>query len=102
MIVKTFEEFVNENYLDSQPSPEYLKYDFDKMKENGYISVELLKSVDGVDEGTKLMTSSNEFGTLDDDSLVTCYSKDGDEIMVVKSDLKVNDEPKKDKKSEKK
>lgn len=88
-MIPTFLEFINETYLDNQVSPEYLKYDFKKMKKNGYISAKVLKSIDGVEEGDEVMISSNEFGTLDDDSLITCYTKDGDEIMVVKSDLEV-------------
>ena len=94
-LIPTFEQFINESYLDSQPSPEYLKNDFDKMKENGYIAVKLLKSVDGCKEGEEVMTSSSEFGLIDDDGMVTCYTKDGDTLLVIKSDLEVPIEPKK-------
>ena len=97
MILK-FKDFINETYLDNQPTPEYLKFDFEKMKKNGYISVTLKKSVDDVEEGTELMVSSNEFGTLDDDSLVTCFSEDGDKITVIKSDLEVKNDKKSGKK----
>ena len=89
--IKTFEQFINETYLDEPVDPKYLKNDFKKMKKNGYISVKVLKSIDNVKEGDELMTSSNEFGTLDDDSLITCYTKHGDKVMVIKSDLKVKD-----------
>lgn len=97
-MIKTFKEFITETYLDNQPTPEYLKNDFDKMKKNGYISVKLLKDVEDNKKGEELMTSSSEFGTFDEDSLVTCYTKDGDKVLVIKSDLEVQN----DKKSEKK
>lgn len=89
MMVKSFTEFINETYLDEPVDPKYLKHDFKKMKKHGYISVELLKDSDGIKKGTEMMVSSEEFGILDDDALVTCYGKDGKEIMVVKSDVKV-------------
>ena len=89
MKVKKFEEFINETYLDSNINPKYLDYDFKKMKKNGYIQVKILKDIEDSKKGDILMTSSNEFGTLDDDSLVTCYNKNGDKIMVIKSDLEV-------------
>lgn len=88
-MIKKFEEFVNETYLDSNVDPKYLDYNFKKMKKNGYIQVKLLTNVENADKGDILMTSSNEFGTLDDDSLVTCYNKNGDKITVIKSDLEV-------------
>lgn len=88
-MIKTFEQFINETFLDEPINPEYLKYDFKKMKKNGYIQVKILKPIDGVKENEELMTSSNEFGTLDDDSLITCYKKNGDEVMITKSNLKV-------------
>ena len=89
-MIKKFNEFIKEGYLDNKVSPEYLKYDFKKMKKNGYIQVKLLKSIDGVPKGESLMTSSNEFGTLDDDSLITCFTKNGDKIMVIKTDLELS------------
>ena len=69
------------------------------MKKNGYISVTILKSVDGVKEGDEVMVSSDEFGTMpDDDSLITCYTKDGKEIPISKINLKVNIDTKSEKK----
>ena len=71
------------------------------MKKNGYIELKVLKPIDEVEKDEHVITSSNEFGTLDDNAIVTCYTKNGDEVMIKKSSLDIIDEPK-DKKSEKK
>lgn len=59
------------------------------MKKNGYISVILQRDMDCSKKGDEVMTASNEFGTLDDESIITCYTKDGKEIAVSKNDLKI-------------
>lgn len=77
--------------MDNKVSPEYLNYDFKKMKKNGYISVKSKIDIDGVKTGDELMTSSNEFGTLEDDSIITCFTKDRKEISIQKKDVEVTD-----------
>lgn len=88
-------------YLENSVDPKSLDYDFKKLKKNGYIELIVLKSIDGVDKDEHVITNSNEFGTLDDESIVTCYTKDGDEVMIKKSDLELVGEPKKDDKYKK-
>ena len=89
--IKIFQEYIKENYLDEPSNPEILKYDFKKMKKNGYIEVTVENENDEVNKGDVLMVSSSEFGQLPDDSIITCYNKDGEEIMMVKHDLKMKE-----------
>lgn len=88
-MIKKFEEYIKENYLDNSSDPEILKYDFKKMKKNGYIEVIVKKEIDGVNKDEIVMTNSSEFGELPDDAIVTCITKKGDEIMIVKQNLQV-------------
>lgn len=85
--IKTFQEFVNETYLEKTVDPKVLKYDKKKMKKNGYIEVSLLKDIDGLKKGDKVLVTATEIGQLEDESLITCY-KDDKEIIVPKKDLK--------------
>ena len=87
--IKTFQEFVNETYLEKNVDPKILKYDKKKMKKNGYIEVSLLKDIDGLKKGDKVLVTATEIGQLEDESLITCY-KDDQEIIVPKKDLKIN------------
>jgi len=87
--IKTFQEFVNETYLEKTVDPKVLKYDKKKMKKNGYIEVSLLKDIDGLKKGDKVLITSTEIGQLEDESLITCY-KDDKEIIVPKKDLKID------------
>ncbi|MCM1218928.1 MAG: hypothetical protein NC548_30980 [Lachnospiraceae bacterium] len=87
--------------MEKSVDPKSLDYDFKKLKKNGYIQLIVLKSIDGVNKDEHVITNSNEFGTLDDKSIITCYTKDGDEVMIQKSDLELVDEPKKDDKDKK-
>lgn len=89
-MVKKFAEFIKENYLDEPSNPEILKYDFKKMKKHGYIEATIEKDTDDAKKGDKVMVSSSEFGQLPDDSIVTCITKDGEEVIVIKSNLKVD------------
>lgn len=77
--------------MDNKVSPEYLNFDFKKMKKNGYISIKSKIDMEGVKKGDELMTGSNEFGTLDDDAIITCYTQDGKEISIQKGDVEVED-----------
>lgn len=85
--IKTFQEFVNETYLEKTVDPKVLKYDKKKMKKNGYIEVSILKNIDGLKKGDKVLVTATEIGQLEDESLITCY-KDDKEIIVPKKDLK--------------
>lgn len=77
--------------MDNKVSPEYLNFDFKKMKKNGYISVKSKIDIDGVKTGDELMTSSNEFGTLEDDAIITCYTSDKREITMQKDNVEVTE-----------
>jgi len=87
--IKTFQEFVNETYLEKTVDPKVLKYDKKKMKKNGYIEVSLLKDIDGLKKGDKVLVTATEIGQLEDESLITCYKNDK-EIIVPKKDLKID------------
>lgn len=86
--IKSFNEFVNETYLDKPVDVEVLDYDEKKMKKNGYIEVEIIEPVDGVEKGDKVFVSSTEFGQLEDDSMITCY-KGKEEIIIPKRNIKI-------------
>lgn len=88
--------------MDSPVNPEVVDFDFKKLKQNGYLEATILKDTDGVKKGDKVVLNSTEVGTLDDDSLITCYTKDGDEIMIPKSNLDIDTTPTKSEKSDKK
>ena len=88
--------------MDSPVNPEVVDFDFKKLKQNGYLEATILKDTDGVKKGDKVVLNSTEVGTLDDDSLITCYTKDGDEIMIPKSKLDIDTTPTKSEKSDKK
>lgn len=87
--IKTFQEFINETYLEKTVDPKVLKYDKKKMKKNGYIEVSLLKDIDGLKKGDEVLVTATEIGQLEDESLITCY-KDDKEIIVPKKDLKID------------
>ena len=87
--IKTFQEFINETYLEKTVDPKVLKYDKKKMKKNGYIEVSLLKDIDGLKKGDKVLVTATEIGQLEDESLITCYKNDK-EIIVPKKDLKID------------
>ena len=58
------------------------------MLKNGYIEVSVIKPVEGLKEGDKVLVSATEFGQLEDESLVTCY-KDKKEIIATKKNLEL-------------
>lgn len=88
--VKSFDDFVNETYLDKPINPEMLGYDEKKMKKNGYIEVELLNDVEDLKKGEKLLVSSTEIGQLGKESLITCWLKNK-KIIIPKKDLKITE-----------
>lgn len=87
--IKSFNEFVNETFLENPADADLLNHDKKKMKKNGYTEAEVIKPVDGLKKGDKVLVSATEFGQLDDDALVTCY-KDDNEIITVKKNLQVS------------
>ena len=64
-----------------------MNYNHKKMKKNGYIEVESNISVEEVNKGDKVYVSATEFGQLDDDSMITCITKDDKEVLISKKDL---------------
>jgi hypothetical protein len=87
--VKSFNEFINETFLENPANADLLDNNKKKMKKNGYIEVTVIKSTEGLEKGDKVLVSAMEFGQLDDDSYVTCH-KDEDEIITLKKNLQVN------------
>ncbi len=69
--VKSFNEFVNETFLEQPADANILKHDEKKMKKNGYVEAEVIEPVDGLKKGDKVLVSATEFGQLDDDAFVT-------------------------------
>lgn len=88
--VKSFDDFVNETYLDRPTNPELLDFDEKKMRKNGYIEVELLNPVEDLKKGEKLLVSSTEIGQLGKESLITCWIKDR-KVIIPKKDLKITE-----------
>lgn len=86
--VKSFNEFVNETFLEQPANADILNHDEKKMKKNGYVEAEVIEPVDGLEKGDKVLVSATEFGQLDDDVFVTCY-KDDEEIITAKKNLQV-------------
>ena len=87
--VKSFNEFINETYLEHPADVDILDHDEKKMKKNGYTEVTVIETVDGLKEGDKVLVSATEFGQLNDESFVTCY-KDEEEYFIQKKNLQVN------------
>lgn len=88
--VKSFDDFVNETYLDKPTNPKFLDFDEKKMKKNGYIEVELLNPVEDLKKGEKLLVSATEIGQLQDNSMITCWLKDK-KIITLKKNLKITE-----------
>ena len=86
--VKSFNEFVNETFLEKPADADILNHDEKKMKKNGYVEATVIEPVDGLEKDDKVLVSATEFGQLDDDSLVTCY-KDDEKIITAKKNLQV-------------
>jgi hypothetical protein len=86
--VKSFNEFVNETFLEKPADADILNHDEEKMKKNGYVEATVIEPVDGLEKDDKVLVSATEFGQLDDDSLVTCY-KDDEKIITAKKNLQV-------------
>lgn len=86
--IKSFNEFINETFLENPADADLLKHNEKKMKKNGYTEAEVIEPVEGLKKGDKVLVSATEFGQLDDDSLVTCY-KDDEEIITAKKNLQV-------------
>ena len=90
-MIKSFEEFVNENYLDSPADAEIVDFDFKKMKKNGYTEVTVEKGIEELEKGEKVLVDATEFGQLSDDAIVTCFTKDGEKVAIQKQNLKVEE-----------
>ena len=86
--IKSFNEFVNETFLEKPADADILNHDEEKMKKNGYVEATVIEPVDGLEKDDKVLVSATEFGQLDDDSLVTCY-KDDEKIITAKKNLQV-------------
>ena len=86
--VKSFEDFVNETFLDNQVDADLLDHDKKKMKKNGYTEATVIEPVDGLKKDEKVLVSATEFGQLDDNALVTCYKGD-EKFITTKKNLKV-------------
>ena len=87
--IKSFNEFINETFLEKPADVNLLDHDKKKMEKNGYAEVTVIETVDGLEKGDKVLVSATEFGQLDDESFVTCY-KDDDEYITQKKNLQVN------------
>lgn len=88
--VKSFNEFINETFLENPADAELLDHNKKKMKKNGYTEVTVIEPVEGLKKGDKVLVSAMEFGQLDPESFVTCY-KDDKEIITQKKNLQVNE-----------
>ena len=88
-MIKKFEEYIKEHYLDEPSDPEILDFDFKKMKKNGFTEVTVKKDCDGVKKGEKVLVNAYEYGELLDDAIVVCYTKDGEKVMVQKFNLQI-------------
>ena len=86
--VKSFNEFINETFLDTKADANVLDHNKKKMKKNGYVEAEIIEPVEGLKKGDKVLVSATELGQLENDSLVTCY-KDDEEIITAKRNLQV-------------
>ena len=86
--VKSFNEFVNETFLEKPADADLLNHDEKKMKKNGYVEATVIEPVEGLEKDDKVLVSATEFGQLDDESLVTCY-KDDEKIITAKKNLQV-------------
>ena len=86
--VKSFNEFVNETFLEKPADADLLNHNKKKMKKNGYVEATVIEPVDGLEKDDKVLVSATEFGQLVDESLVTCY-KDDEEIITAKKNLQV-------------
>ena len=86
--IKSFNEFINETFLDNPADADLLKHNKKKMEKNGYVEAEVIEPVEGLEKGDKVLVSATEFGQLDDESLVTCY-KDDKEIITAKKNIQL-------------
>lgn len=86
--IKSFNEFINETFLEKPADPDLLKHNKKKMEKNGYVEAEVIEPVDGLKKGDKVLVSATEFGQLDDDSFVNCY-KDDEEIITAKKNIQL-------------
>ncbi len=87
--IKSFNEFVNETFLEKPTDADLLDHNKKKMEKNGYVEVTVINPVDKLKKGDKVLVSATEFGQLDDESLVTCY-KDDEEIITAKKNLQID------------
>lgn len=86
-MIKSFEQFLLENYLESPANPDIVKDQKSRLK-NGYISVIVDIPVEGVEKGDEVLVSATEFGQLTDDTMVTCLKGDK-EILIPKKNLRI-------------
>jgi len=87
--VKSFNEFINETFLEKPADVDILDHSKKKMEKNGYAEVTVIETVDGLEKGDKVLVSATEYGQLDDESFVTCY-KDDEEYFIQKKNLQAN------------
>lgn len=87
--IKSFNEFINETFLEKPADVDILDHSKKKMEKNGYTEVTVIETVDGLEKGDKVLVSATEYGQLDDESFVACY-KDDEEYFIQKKNLQVN------------
>lgn len=87
-MIKSFDEFVSENYLKNRIDPKSLGFDETKMKKNGYVEMTMIADDGDLIKGDKVLVSDTEIGQLDDNSVLTCY-KDRKEYIVHKKNLEI-------------
>lgn len=88
--------------MDNPVNPEVVDFDFKKLKDNSYLEATVLSDTDCVKKGDKVVLNSTEVGTMDDNSIITCYTKDGKEVMIQKSNLEIDTTPTKSEKDDEK
>ena len=62
--IKSFNEFVNETFLEKPSNADILDHNKKKMEKNGYIEVTVIEPVDGLKKGDKVLVSATEFGHM--------------------------------------
>lgn len=87
--IKKFEDFIKESYLEDPSDVDVLNHSKKKMKKNGYTEVIVIEPVEGLEKDETVLVSATEFGQLEDDSMVTCYTDDNDEIIIPKKNLQI-------------
>lgn len=66
-----------------------MDFDHKKMKKNGYSDVKIKIPIEGLKRGDTVYVIATEFGELDNNSLVTCFTDDNKKIVIPKRNLSV-------------